>query len=112
MASRYKTRKTATNNSPQYSSIFENRGVSKIRQFMTGKFTYPTSEQIKTLSLKNHLWKTGDRFYKLAYQYYSDPSYWWVIALFNQKPTEADLQYGDVIKIPLPLEKILNYYRI
>jgi hypothetical protein len=112
MASRYRTRRTANNRTPQYRSIFERRGVSRVRQFLTGRFTYPTADQINTLDLKNHMWKTGDHFYKLAHKYYNDPSYWWVIALFNQKPTEASLNYGDIIKIPLPLERILNYYRI
>jgi len=112
MASRYDKRRQARNSVPQYRSIFEKRGISSVNQFMTGKFTYPTSEQIETLNLKQHIWKTGDHFYKLAHQYYNDPSYWWVIALFNQKPTEASLGYGDVIQVPLPLEKILNYYRI
>jgi len=27
----------------------------------------------------------------------------------NKKPTEADLTPGDIIYIPTPLEKILNY---
>lgn len=112
MASRYNKRRQAKNSASQYRSIFEKRGVFSINHFLTGRFVYPTSAQIETLNLKRHIWKTGDRFYKLAYQYYNDPNYWWVIALFNQKPNESSLEYGDVVQIPLPLEKILNYYRI
>jgi len=51
----------------------------------------------------------GDRFEKLAAQFYDDPEMWWVIAAFNKKPAEFLLSPGDIINIPLPLEYILDY---
>ena len=62
------------------------------------------------MTRSQHVWKAGDCYYKLANQYYGDAQYWWVIALFNQKPTEADVDLGDLIEIPLPLEAILRVY--
>ena len=56
----------------------------------------------------SHIWKTGDRYYKLAEQYYGNPEYWWVIARYNQKPTESHLRKGDIIVIPTPLAKLLE----
>jgi hypothetical protein len=56
-----------------------------------------------------HIWKTGDRYYKLAAAYYGRPQLWWVIALYNQKPTEGHLKRGDVIKIPTSLDLLLYY---
>jgi hypothetical protein len=38
------------------------------------------------------------------------PTYWWVIAQYNKKPTESQLSPGDIVYIPIPLEKILGYY--
>jgi hypothetical protein len=35
---------------------------------------------------------------------------WWVIGWFNKKPAESDLKIGDKVLIPMPLEKILEYY--
>jgi len=65
--------------------------------------------EIQTLSQVRHIWSTGDRFYKLAAKHYGNPEYWWVIAHYNQRPTEANMSLGDMIRIPLPLEKILTY---
>lgn len=112
MPSRYNNRRTGVNGTSQYRSIFERRGVSQIRQFLTGRFTYPTQNQISNLQLKTHLWKTGDHFYKLADKFYGDSTYWWVIALFNKQPTEANIQYGDVIHVPMPLARTLEYFNV
>jgi len=55
-----------------------------------------------------HVWTYGDRFYKLANQYYNDVTFWWVIAWYNSVPTEANLKTGDLIQIPLNLESALK----
>ena len=60
------------------------------------------------LELVGHTWSLGDRFYKLAYKYYGDSTLWWVIAWYNQTPTEAQVEIGDTLQIPLPLDKILR----
>ena len=72
---------------------------------------YQAFEEIKekTGKKKLHIWKTGDRYYKLAAAYYGRPQLWWVIALYNQKPTEGHLKIGDVIKIPTSLDLLLYY---
>ena len=48
------------------------------------------------------------RMDKLSQQYYGNSEYWWVIGLFNGKPTDAHMEMGDIIKIPFP---ILSVYR-
>jgi nucleoid-associated protein YgaU len=53
----------------------------------------------------------GDKYYKLADAFYGDSRDWWVIAKFNQKPTESHVKIGDIILIPKPLSVILNYLR-
>ena len=50
----------------------------------------------------------GDRFDLLAHQYYGDSELWWVIAWYNQTPTESHVELGDVLQIPLPLHKVLS----
>ena len=56
------------------------------------------------------MWKIGDRYWKYAAKYYDNPQMWWVIGWFNKKPAESDLKIGDKVLIPMPLEKILEYY--
>tara|TARA_R110002110_G_scaffold58768_1_gene167079 strand:+ start:385 stop:720 length:336 start_codon:yes stop_codon:yes gene_type:complete len=85
------------------------RGMEFINQYNTPKFKFPSPENSKNFSTIKHVWATGDRFFKLANRYYGDPEMWWVIAFYNQKPTEFHVELGDVIYIPTPLETILFY---
>jgi nucleoid-associated protein YgaU len=111
MGNRYDNKTLFQNQSERYESIFEERGVKYVRQYGTSEMLVPTISQRVSFSTLTHIWKVGDKFYKLAIQYYSDPQYWWVIALYNQTPTEADLRTGDPLTIPLPLEKVLRTIR-
>ena len=107
---RYAGRTRLYNEDPLYKEIMENRGVKRILQYTTPVFRHPTVEEMTNLQLIPHLWKVGDRYWKLANSSYGDPQLWWVIAWFNQMPTEAFIRYGDVIQIPHPLEKMFNLY--
>ncbi len=53
-----------------------------------------------------HVWKHGDKLYKLASTYYGDKSLFWIIGLFNNKPTDAHYSYGDVVYVPKNSELI------
>ncbi len=72
------------------------------------KMFYPNDVINARLETVNHTWKLGDHYYKLSHKYYGDPSYWWVIAFYNQTPTEHLLNYGDLIEIPVNLSSILQ----
>ena len=109
MVKRYDNRTIRRNNLELYRSVLENRGLKSVRQYTTPNLRYPTSEEISNFQIIGHIWKTGDRYYKIADRYYNDPEMWWVIAFFNQKPLEQHVELGEVINIPLPLEKVLTY---
>lgn len=109
MTIRMKNRITLTNSLDVYKSKLKDRGVKKIRHFNLAKMEYPNSQQINSLDLVDHVWSLNDRYYKLANEYYSDSQLWWLIAWFNQKPTEADVEIGDVLQIPFPVERALRY---
>jgi hypothetical protein len=110
--SRYERSKTIKNTNPAYEDVFEDRGKNFIRQYATPKYRAITREQIGTLNNIPHVWSEGDRYYKLAESFYGDPKLWWVIAWFNKKPTEAHVNFGDLIYVPLPLERVLSYYGV
>ena len=109
MVKRYDNRTIKRNNQDLYRDILEDRGLKSVRQYTTPNLRYPTAEEISNFQLIGHMWKTGDRYYKLADTYYNDPEMWWVIAFFNQKPLEHHVGLGEVIHIPIPLEKVLTY---
>ena len=110
MTSRYLIRQIFSNTDDIYDNLFDERKVNFIEQFDTANKVYPTSDEIAALNVVKETWKIGDRYWKYAAKYYNKPQLWWVIAWFNQKPVESDLKIGDRVLIPLPLEKILEYY--
>ena len=97
---------------PIYKSLIDRREVLFINHYITPNLKHPTEDQIDELIVESHVWTRGDKFFKLAFDYYSDSELWWVIAWFNKTPTEAHLQVGDVVHIPLPLDTILRFYDI
>lgn len=111
MISRYIDREIILNNHPNYKEMFNDRNVKFIRQFISSDLKFPSEDQIANLTLIPHIWRTGDHFFKLAHTYYKNPRYWWIIAFFNMKPTEAHLSYGDEILIPMPFEMIMSYLK-
>jgi len=108
MTSRYENRRVFTNNLKQYKEYLEERGQSFLTQYTTPNLKHPAREDVLSLTLIPHTWTYGDRFYKLAHQYYSDVNLWWLIAWYNKTPTEFHLKPGDLIRIPTPLQTIID----
>ena len=102
--SRYDLRRRAININPMYKEYFRERGVKFIEQYRTGKITYPTTEQLRDMSVIEHIWTVGDRYEKLAFRYYGDVKLWWIIAWINRRPGEFLNSVGDVIFIPSSAE--------
>ena len=112
MASRYTKYRILNNSSDYYEFLREERNnIRNIRQYETPILHMPTVIERASLKTTKHIWKYGDRFYKLAAQYYDDARYWWVIAQYNATPTEGQMRPGMVITIPLNLEKTLEVLR-
>jgi hypothetical protein len=109
MVSRYDRREVFLNTEEKYDKLFKKRNTKSIRQFNTANLTHPTVDQITNLNVINHIWIEGDRFWKLAAKYYDKADLWWVIAWFNRMPTEGQVEIGDIVAVPLPIEKILDY---
>lgn len=109
MINRYRSRSIFKNDNEFYKNVFRERNLKFIKHYETPNFSSFDENTYDNLSIIEHIWKEGDRYYKLAEKYYGDPRDWWVIAKFNSKPTESHLQVGDIVKIPTPLEKVLNY---
>ena len=107
---RYNNQEIFINDGEAYKRYLEkSRGKKYIRQYNTPSFKHPSSHALKNFDRISHIWTTGDRYFKLADKYYHDPTKWWVIALYNQKPTEFHLKLGDVLFIPTPIEAVLYY---
>lgn len=106
--SRYNKRYVKTNDDNFYKDFFDVRDVDFISHYTTPRFLEDNSYSIDELQVEEHIWKLGDRLYKLAAKYYRDPSLWWVICKFNKKSSESQFETGDIVYIPLNLSKALK----
>tara|TARA_R110002124_G_scaffold275886_3_gene446507 strand:- start:149 stop:490 length:342 start_codon:yes stop_codon:yes gene_type:complete len=111
MSSRYAGRKIVRNVSKIYEKMINKKGVQHIDQYKTPRLKHPAAAERATLTRVKHVWKVGDRYWKLSSEHYGTPKYWWVIGWYNQKPTENMLNVGDSIIIPKPLEQVLDLLR-
>ena len=107
--SRYKNRLLGFNNNDLYNDQFQARDIVSIDQYVTPTFIYPDSDTSDLLSFVPHTWAYRDKYYLLAHRYYNDPQLWWIIAQYNQAPTEQHLIEGQIVKIPYPLSAVYNY---
>ena len=107
--SRYDKRLIFYNTEKIYSDYIVNKKLNFIRQYTSPKFSRTSQTQYNDLTVSEVMWTTGDRLWKLAHNHYGSPKYWWVIGLFNNKPTDSHFKVGDTVYLPFPLEKVLSY---
>lgn len=112
MSNRYSRRGKRTNRSRLYEQAFKERNVKKVVQYTTPKFPTITSHMRSQLIRQKYVWKMGDSYQKIAEAFYNDPTLWWVLAWYNGKPTDAMVRIGDTIRIPQPLETVLEFFGV
>jgi hypothetical protein len=100
MFDRYLNRKIIKNNLDMYKNTLEKRGLKFLDHYNTYKFSYKDENKLAYMDTFSHIWSIGDRYYKLSYRYYNTVNDWWIIALYNNKPTESDIMIGETIYIP------------
>lgn len=109
---RYLNRHIVRNANEDY--VYEEDSEYKVRipidHYTTPRLKFPTPQQASNLIVKKKIWTVGDRLYNLSEEHYGTSKYWWVIAWYNTKPTEAHFNLGDIVYIPTPLSNILSYY--
>ena len=94
-------------NSPFASEYLNKIGAESINHCNLGFFGEITTEFLESINKIEHVYTNSDKLSKLAQKYYRDPKLWWVIAWFNQKPTDSHCKVGDIIEIPIPLRDVL-----
>tara|TARA_R110000851_G_scaffold210080_2_gene362477 strand:- start:529 stop:882 length:354 start_codon:yes stop_codon:yes gene_type:complete len=109
--SRYSTTPEQILDDSDYKRVYSDKFNQNKRHFLSKVATlnleYPEFSDILNFSYSSHIWSMGDRYYKLAYQYYGSAQYWWVIAWFNKKPTESHVEVGEIIRVPKPIGEVL-----
>ena len=105
---RYAGTQKFSNDLDYYEYLRKNRGLKRARHYATPRLKHPTVFERSQIAADSHIWRLGDRYYKLADQYYGDSEFWWVIAWYNAIPIEADIKTGDMIQIPVNLSAVLS----
>ena len=95
---KYSQKRKALLNNQLYYDILEKKGVKSL--VVTRSINFSKLTGIEFDIMEEVAWKQNDSLYKLSYQYYGEYQYWWVIALFNNKPTDAHYKVGEIIYIP------------
>jgi len=110
MTSRYAGVRFFKNLYAIYRDLLEDRDRQYINQWGTTTFTKLAESKAETITEEKIMWQPGDRLDKLASRAYKDSQYWWIIARYNNKPTDAHYKNGDIVRIPHPLLLIKSYY--
>jgi len=100
-----------TNTDSHYYELRSERSVRSVMQYTTPIIPPITSATRATIAKKKHIWRPGDRYWKLADRHYGNAEFWWVIARYNFAPTEFHVKAGNLIYIPYPLERALSIVR-
>ena len=106
--SRYFRRNKAVNDSIMYEKYFKKKGRRTVEQYRTPVFGQVTDEVLDSMDIYLYIFSPGDAYWKISNYFYGDPSFWWVIASFNKKPTLSHLRPGDTIKVPVDLNAALE----
>ena len=110
---RYTERDIILNDDEQYRrQFYKGKDLESLSHYETPELAYPTPEEIEDLDIITLTWSTGTRLFKLADRFYGDPTLWWVIAFYNQKPTDAHYKIGDIVSIPTPIERVLRIIKV
>ena len=97
-------REVFLNEEDSHKDLLDDRGVQNIEHYLT--FVFNSGNYGVDYETYEYVWQKGDRLFKLAYNYYGDMKYWWIIALWNNRPTDAHYTVGDVIEIPANPQEI------
>ena len=109
---RDRSRRKFFNDQKLYDEFFDKKNLKGFVQYASPNYREVTQEQKDGIPVHSFTWKTGDRFYKLAFEFYGKAEYWWVIALFNNTPTESHVKRGDIILVPLDYEAVIRLYGV
>jgi hypothetical protein len=79
----------------------------------TSDFPQPIRKIIQSSSDIEHVLIMGERIDNIANKYYSDPLLGWVIMCANPEfDNEFDIKPGDKIRIPYPLQRVFDQWKV
>ena len=99
-------KQTKTLNKQKIEELLESRGIESITFLQNMEFSRDFLKN--KYGVIRHVWSHGDKLYKLAYKYFDDKDLFWIIGLYNNKPTDAHYKYGDEVFIPVDFFRFIS----
>ena len=94
--------------SDMFKQLKTRRNLDSVSLIATVNYGNISDTDLEDIEYESYIWTRGDRFYKLAGDFYDSHDYWWVIAIFNNAPTEHHIQIGEEIFIPRSPETVAD----
>ena len=88
------------------------RKLEEVSLFSSPSYSKIDLREIGNMGYEIHVWGKGDRYDNISDMYYDDSRYWWVIAMFNNTPTEHHVSLGDRLIIPDDPETISELMKV
>jgi len=109
---RYANRTKKIIDRKRHKHLLKKRNLDFAEIYESAKFKFLTDDEKSLISSDVMIWQFGDKMHKVALEYYGNMDDWWVIALFNNTPTEHHIKAGDEIYIPYPLHLVKELYGV
>jgi hypothetical protein len=100
MPIRYNKRSVLNDTRPINRKRIVERNSNSVTYYSADSLKHPTQEDYNRVGSRPVIWDHTTRLTKLSNQYFGSFEYWWVIAWWNKKPTDAHFNIGDVVYIP------------
>jgi len=96
----------------KYDRILKKRNVREgVMMLGTPEIGHPADLDTSLIFETEEIWSHSTKLWKLAAKYYGDGNLYWVIALYNSRPTDAHWKIGDIVYIPQPVEYVADILR-
>lgn len=106
--SRYNKEKVFQNSSEAYSEMLNKKKLGTINTVFQKKMNNFSSDIASKLTLEPHIWAVTDKIYNVSNKFYGSPDFWWLILWANNKMSVFEIEIGEIIYIPLSLEKTIS----
>lgn len=88
-------------------SRYRNSNIIDNKYYETFEFPNIDKSTIQTFSIRV---TDSDRLDTLAFKYFGDGSYYWIIMWFNDLSWPFDFISGQILEIPTDLNEILKHF--
>ncbi len=95
----------------RYNKLLKKRNVEGVYLRTTPELVSAVDLDHSIITEASELWGIGTKLWKLAAKHYGDGNLYWVIGLYNIKPTDAHWSIGDRVYIPFPYEYVAEELR-